>query len=198
MVKHKKYIKKHIINVFVGAFINDPVYISYIKDSKKRKRALKYFFRAYLRMLKSTCYLWSENDCFAFVYDPSLKPSKFRLYLDYFVGYVMGMPMMLFVGIKGYHKILKEVLFEGSDWLESLDNFIHLDMLVVDPAKRGMGFGKQMMQYIFEEADRRQKKLTLETQSVENRDMYQHFDFEMYKMIHHEAFIEYCMIRKCA
>lgn len=196
MKVHKRFAKKEIVKVFADAFHDDVSYRALIPSDTVRPKVLKYFFKAYLTMLQESSHLWSENDSYALMYDPDKKVSKFKSYVDYYIGFLKGLPASFYIGYKGYKNMLKVILLEGSDWLDELDNYIHLDMLVVKPCKKGRGFGKKMMTYVDEEAKNRNLMITLETQSENNKDMYEYLGYEIYKTIDHDDYLEYCMIKK--
>lgn len=105
----------------------------------------------------------------------------------------MGIGVAKTEGFKGFSKFLNDIL-NGSDWLDELENYIHLDLLVVSPEQKGKGLGKAMMHHIFSEAKDRGKMITLETQTQENMEMYKHFGFKIHKVINHNSYTEYYMI----
>lgn len=195
MIKHRNYAKAEIVNIFVEAFMGDDAYISLYPDEVMRRKVLKPFFRAYLTMLQDSCHLWSENGCYALIYDPDKAVNKWRSYYNYYLGYLRGFKIAFLESKKRYDYLLRTILYEGSDWLDDLTNYIHLDMLVVSPKDKGRGFGKKMMLHVFAEAEKRGKTITLETQTANNRDMYLHLGFSIYKEIPHESYTEYCMIK---
>ena len=126
---------------------------------------------------------------------PDKQVSKTKLYLDYYIGLIKGIKIVTLVGFKGYLEIIKDLVLNGSDWLDDLENYIHLDLIVVKPSRKGQGFGKRMIHNIIEEANQRKCNLTLETHNFSNREMYKHFGFVDYKVLEEEECTEFCMIK---
>jgi len=185
---------KTIIRYFAEGFFNDPLYKAYFPNDIDRKRFLKHFMKAYLYMFQETCDLLSLDGAYAIVYYPERPVSRVKAYSKYYLALLKGSPTIGMVGLKKYRTIIRETLLEGSNWLDELDNYHHLDLLVVPDHLKGQGRGKKMIQALQAAASQAGKRLTLETQSSDNQGLYSHLGFETYKVVNRPAYKEYCMI----
>lgn len=106
--------------------------------------------------------------------------------------------MMKHISFKEFVGFVKAIHNNSSAWIDEFvkGEFIHLDLIVVDKKHRNKGLAKEVIKGVFEEADKENVVVTLETQNPENVHLYKHFGFGVVKEQSYEKLIQYCMIRK--
>lgn len=102
------------------------------------------------------------------------------------------------ISIKEFIRFGKAIYNNSSAWIDEFvkDEFIHIDLIVVDEKHRNKGLAKKIIESVFEEADKENIVVTLETQNPTNVHIYKHFGFEVVKKQQYEKLTQYCMIRK--
>ena len=106
--------------------------------------------------------------------------------------------MMKYISFKEFRTFVKAIHHNSSEWINEFvkGEFIHIDLIVVDKKHRNKGLAKEIIKNVFEEADKENVVVTLETQNPNNVPLYKHFGFEVVKEQPYEKLIQYCMIRK--
>jgi len=61
--------------------------------------------------------------------------------------------------------------------------YVHVMIVGVDPEHQGQGFGSKLLRALIEESDRTGVPLYLETETEDNRRMYEHFGFNLLREI---------------
>lgn len=106
--------------------------------------------------------------------------------------------MMKHISMKKFIRFGKVIYNNSSAWIDEFvkGEFIHIDLIVVDEKHRNKGLAKKIIKSVFEEADKENIVVTLETQNPHNVHIYKHFGFEVVKKQQYEKLTQYCMIRK--
>jgi ribosomal protein S18 acetylase RimI-like enzyme len=79
-----------------------------------------------------------------------------------------------------YHlEKLKEKYVEPQFPWEENRPYIHLSILGVDPTQQGKGYGGALLRHIIHLAEKRGVAVTLETCTQKNKELYEHFGFEV-------------------
>lgn len=192
---------KVFYNLLVDNFYEDPLYCYIFDCDATRKRCLAIFFSAYIRYLGNSAVLHLSEDkkgC-GVVYSPKWGLSQWQYKMKR-MGFIKDlMPLMPICGVKGYRKCLKTVQTMSSDWIDYqiTGDYLHLDLMVVDPSVRGQGYFKKWMQMVFSKYAMGQTYLTLETQNPFNIELYKRLGFEIVEEIDLQDtdLRQYCMVK---
>lgn len=111
---------------------------------------------------------------------------------------VKSIPICRYIGIRQFARGIAILHSMSSAWLSMLGNqeYIHLDMLVVQSKYRGQGFVSRIMKPLIEECNRRSIACTLETQNPDNILVYEHYGFSIVDVIPlpNSDLEQYCMV----
>ncbi|MCX7882266.1 MAG: GNAT family N-acetyltransferase [Brevinematales bacterium] len=162
--------------VFARAFLHDPLYAWFFPSHKNRLKKITQLYRFILNA--HIRHVWISSDLLEGIalwetpYDhgmnvsPSLFLQAFNLLLS--LG-VVALAKMIFFAFSAF-SLSKRLVPEEAFFLAGI---------VVDPPCQGKGVGKTMIQYLLQEADKKQKPVYLETQNPANIPYYEHFGFEV-------------------
>lgn len=176
------------------------MYTYILPNDKTRLKALEEFFYCYTNMYPTGTIVLPSKDAKAIGYifynKHNIKKSKLLYNL---IKYSIKLTsMMKHISFKEFMIFMKAIHNNSSAWIDEFvkGEFIHIDLIVVDKKHRNKGLAKEIIKSVFEEADKENVVVTLETQNPNNVLLYKHFGFEVVKEQPYEELIQYCMIRK--
>lgn len=188
-------------HLFAEAFYDDPLYLYMFPDSHTRLQTLELFFKIYLDIYGKYGDIVTNSEdltAIAYIYYEERFVSRILYYKDLFFASFKLVDFLKLIPFKDIKRMVKTVRKMSSTWInQSVEgNYIHLDLLAVRKDYRGLGKAKQLIDYVISEAKIRELPLTLETQNLENTEIYKHFNFEIVEEIVYEHMVQYCMIHK--
>lgn len=188
-IEYKKYnssYEKEVINIFVKAFENYPLF-EIVKDDFKKEEKYTRFYNSFMKSLfkatirKNECYIGISNGQvidFVIIDAPTDKPVGF---LDYLI--CGGVKPILKLGFFNALKFLKL-----SDETEYVVKGIkeprwHLYFLVVDPKYQGIGYGTDAINNFLIPfvKEKNGKLITVTTNSKKNINFYTNNGFTLIK-----------------
>lgn len=164
--KIKKEEIKTLSELFARCFYNDPLYLYFFPDAKKRKRCAEYLFEYELRM--SLNYAYSNKSCTAcFVYKKAAdKPS--------YVSPLFSIKLFSSVGLASAVKAIRYISFSNKKKnLYKPENGSYLSLLCVDESLRNQGIAKEIISSFGTDT------VYLETQNPANVQIYKKLGFEL-------------------
>lgn len=182
--KIKKEEIKTLSELFARCFYNDPLYLFFFPNEKKRKRCAEYLFEYELRM--SLNYAYSNKNCTAcFVYKTADdKPSKvsplFSIKLFFSVGLVSTVKAMRYLSFSNKKKNLYKP-----------ENGSYLSLLCVDKSLRKQGVAKEIISSFGSDS------VYLETQNPVNVQIYNKLGFKLLdKSNFSKDVVHFCLVKK--
>ncbi|WP_145939499.1 GNAT family N-acetyltransferase [Paenibacillus glacialis] len=193
-------------SVLAQAFAKeDPLYQHILPDEKTRLHVMNIFFHRYIEMLYPYCDLLTISDNFeavALVFHSEREAGTLRSKVKYMkqivCAIIRSLPICRFIGIHGFVRGISILLSMSSSWLSMLGDkeYMHLDMLVVQEQYRGQGYVSKVIQPLLFECRSRNIFCTLETQTLSNLPIYEHYQFRTVKVISlpNSSLEQYCMV----
>lgn len=192
--------------VLAQGFMDDPLYEHMLPERTTRLEVLIIFFRNYIAMLyeEADLYATSERlEAVALVFDSKRtgvsRISHARYLYRIACAIIKSIPMCRYISFHQFIRGLSTLNSMSSAWISELkeQDYIHLDMLVVQPQFRGQGFVSQLMRPLLSECDARGIPCTLETHNPSNISLYGHYGFEVVDTIPmpgNSVSQQYCMV----
>lgn len=192
--------------VLAQGFMDDPLYKHMLPERTNRLEVLTIFFRHYIAMLyeEADLYATSERlEAVALVFRSERagvsQLSHVRYLYRIACAIIKSIPMCRYISFHQFIRGLSTLNAMSSAWISELNEheYIHLDMLVVQPQYRGQGFVSQLMKPLLAECDARGIPCTLETHNPSNISLYGHYGFEVMVTIPmpgSSASQQYCMV----
>ena len=172
----KKDIKK-VLNLFLSAYSDDPMFEKFIKEEDKRSAQ----FEVMLRFCVKYGNVFSSSDNFEGV----------MAIVPHDKGEMTGWRVLrsggFFIGMKlaSLRKVMEksfEVMEEAKKDL-NIGPYIFLFIMAVSKEFQGKGFGGKFLRAIIEKSEIERKPIYLETQNEKNVSLYEHFGFHVVKKV---------------
>jgi len=172
----KKDIKK-VLNLFLSAYSDDPMFEKFIKEEDKRSAQ----FEVMLRFCMKYGNVFSSSDNFEGV----------MAIVPHDKGEMTGWRVLrsggFFIGMKlaSLRKVMEksfEVMEEAKKDL-NIGPYIFLFIMAVSKEFQGKGFGGKFLRAIIEKSEIERKPIYLETQNEKNVSLYEHFGFHVVKKV---------------
>lgn len=192
MYDHLTKLQKHhyqgASNMLAESFLDNPLFIYLFPDEKKREKILRTIYRGVVEIVDaiSDVYITSEKmeGIFAVrrtgkqrfsipLYKAILKTLLRSIWL------IKDVP--LFIIIKKARKL--SIVSQRMAFYEHQKPHLVLDMVAVDKKYRGQKFMSTMIRAALNEADKRRTFCVLETETIENVRIYEHFGFQLSQSI---------------
>ncbi|WP_454053222.1 GNAT family N-acetyltransferase [Clostridium sp. Marseille-Q7071] len=161
------------------------------------------FFENYIELLYdySSLYSTSEDmEAIALIFHSEKFTSSFQYISKVFIATLKSFKICRYVNVKTFIKGFFTLQKMSSAWITDIvkNEYIHLDLIVVQKNFRGKKYMSKIMNEILKEADERRICCTLETQNIKNINLYTHFGFKLIKNINltNSDIIQYCMVYK--
>ncbi|GGH23151.1 GNAT family N-acetyltransferase [Paenibacillus segetis] len=193
-------------SVMAQAFAeDDPLYRHILPDETTRSQVLNIFFHRYIDMLYPYCDLLTTSDKYealALVFHSEREPGTVRSKLKFMNRVVLAVlksiPICRIIGVRGFIRGLSILNSMSSSWLSILGDqqYIHLDMLVVQEPYRGQGYVSKIIKPLLDECQMKNIACTLETQTESNLPIYEHYQYHIVKIIPlpNSTIEQYCMV----
>ncbi len=172
----KKDIKK-VLNLFLSAYSDDPMFEKFIKEEEKRSAQ----FEVMLRFCVKYGNVFSSSDNFegvmAIVPHDKGEMTGWRVFRS--GGFFLGMKLA------SLRKVMEksfEVMEEAKKDLD-IGPYIFLFIMAVSKEFQGKGFGGKFLRAVIEKSEIERKPIYLETQNEKNVSLYEHFGFHVVKKI---------------
>ena len=172
----KKDIKK-VLDVFLSAYSDDPMFEKFIKEEDKRRTQ----FEIMLRFCVKYGNVFSTSDKFegvmAIVSHDKGDMTAGRIFLS--GGFFLGLKLI------SLQKIMGEASKAIEEAKKDLDigPYIFLFIMAVSKEFQGKGFGGKFLRAIIEKSEIEKLPIYLETQNEKNVKLYEHFGFHVVKKI---------------
>lgn len=192
--------RREISKILAKEFYDDTLYTYILPNDKTRLKALEEFFYCYTNMYPTGTIVSPSKDAQAIGYifynKHNIKKSTQLYNLTKYSTKLISMTKH--ISMKEFIRFGKAIYNNSSAWIDEFvkGEFIHIDLIVVDEKHRNKGLAKEIIKSVFEEADKENIVVTLETQNPQNVHIYKHFGFEVVKKQQYEKLTQYCMIRK--
>lgn len=184
---------------------DDPLYEHILPDESTRLGVLNIFFHRYIEMLYpySDLLTTSENyEAVALVFHSDREAGTFRSKIKYMnrilLAVMKSTPICKMIGMRGFVRGLNILKSMNSSWLTMLgdQSYMHLDMLVVQEKYRGQGYVSKVMKPLLAECRPKNLICTLETQTLSNLPIYEHYQYRTVKVIPlpNSSLEQYCMV----
>jgi len=184
---------------------SDPLYQHILPDESTRLHVLKIFFHRYLAMLYPYSDVLTTSDHYeavALVFRSEREVgtwfSKMKYRKQIMMAILKSTPICRVIGVRGFIRGLSILNRMSSSWLSMLGDqeYMHLDMLVVQERYRGQGYVSRIMKLLLAECDERNMKCTLETQTPSNLPIYERYRFRTLQVIplQDSTLEQYCMV----
>lgn len=185
-------------------YFNYELYKTAFEDDDKRKQALEYMFRHFIKAIKSYCYFLmdrKETASVMVVWDSTLeRPIKYHLQL-------LWMNLKIFPMLFQLHSIktMKHVIscwdLFTSRWRYEFvkHDYLHLELFFTKKDKRGQGIGSEMLMALVEYAETVGKDLTVEVHHKEYIPLCKRAGFHLMSEISHSDYElhQYNFMKKC-
>lgn len=193
-------------SVLAQAFAkDDPLYQHILPDEATRLRVLNIFFHRYIEMLYPYSDLLTTSDNYeavALVFHSEREAGTFRSKVKYMkqiaLAIIKSSPICRIIGVRGFIRGISILNSMSSSWLSMLGDqgFMHLDMLVVQERYRGQGYVSKVIKPLLAECRTKNNVCTLETQTLSNLPIYEHYQFRTVKVIPlpNSSLEQYCMV----
>ena len=192
--------RREVSKILAKEFYDDTLYTYILPNDKTRLKALEEFFYCYTSMYPTGTIVSPSKDVQAIgyiFYNKHYIKKSTQLYnlIKYSTKLIS---MMKHISMKEFIRFGKAIYNNSSAWIDEFvkGEFIHIDLIVVDEKHRNKGLAKKIIKSVFEEADKENIVVTLETQNPKNVHIYKYFGFEVVKEQQYEKLTQYCMIRK--
>ncbi|QOR35469.1 GNAT family N-acetyltransferase [Clostridium sp. 'deep sea'] len=191
-----------IADLMADNFYNDPLYQYLLVEDKHKLCTMKKFFKAYVGWLKLFSHINSleNNKAVIVVYNPKIKYSKISKIINnlkFRAGNLLNfrfyMPSYKYKNIKKMSNMLT------SSWVREYvnkDEYLHIDLVVVDKTIRGKGYFKKLVTPVLKQAHKQNIPVTIETHNKNNVAIYEKYGFKLVKVIdsvYHDL-KQYCLV----
>lgn len=186
---------------------DDPLYAHILPDEKTRLRVLNIFFHRYIEMMYPYSDLLTTSDrheAVALVFHSEREAGTLRSKIKYMTRVVLAIikssPICTIIGVRGFIRGISILHSMSSSWLSMLGDreYMHLDMLVVQEQFRGQGYVSKVIKPLLAECRTKNIVCTLETQTLSNLPIYEHYEYRTVKIIPltNSSLEQYCMAYK--
>lgn len=139
-------------------------------------------------------------EAIALIFHSEKFTSSFQYIFKVFIATLKSFKICRYINVKTFIKGFLTLQKMSSAWITDIvkNEYIHLDLIVVQKNFRGKKYMSKIMNEILKEADERRVCCTLETQNIKNVNLYTHFGFKLVKNIDlaNSDIIQYCMVYK--
>ncbi|MEK5436635.1 MULTISPECIES: GNAT family N-acetyltransferase [Paenibacillus] len=180
------------------------MYQHILPDETTRLSVLNIFFHRYIEMLYpySDLLTTSTNyEAVALVFHSERQSGTLISNVNYMkqigLAILKCLPICRIIGVRGFIRGLATLRSMSSLWLSMFGDqkYMHLDMLVVQERYRGQGYVSKIMMPLLAECREKNALCTLETQTLSNLPIYEHYQFRTVKVIPlpNSTLEQYCM-----
>lgn len=201
MPLQKRHIKR-ASEILTESFIDNPMFIYFFPESKKRRKILRMTFPIVIKVLESNgrLYVTSDHVEGLFCVSEHGEKTKMAKLLHAALTCVIRLPQFLI------HLSLLEFMRKASRlqpanstlaaYKKRFNNFLLVDSVCVDPAHRHQGHMTKMMNAAIEETNKRETFCLLQTETVQNVRIYKHLGFSVVEEVRfdHIPFSTFVMI----
>lgn len=180
-------------------FYEDDLYTYILPNSSTRLKALEIFFYNYINMypIGTLVFPKQNSDAIGYIFYANHRVSKGKQIKKLIKHSIKMTEMMKYISTKEFVSFCIAINSNSSSWISEFieDDFIHIDLIVVDKNNRNKGLATQIIKDVIKEADYKNLKVTLETQNIINVEIYKKFGFEVVKEQKYKELTQFCMIR---
>ncbi|MBC8586362.1 GNAT family N-acetyltransferase [Youxingia wuxianensis] len=198
---------KEVSRLLADCFYSDPLYCKLIKDDELRRKALPEIFECYFDMIYDFSYIYADSaqingvvilfDSKEDAYSQPLK--SYRRSVADCCWKTLKVITKYSFGPSALVSYFKHVGALKTSWInkESLGDYLHVDILAVKPSMMGKGIASKLMAPVLRYADENRLETALETNNLQNVQIYKHYGFHMSKdFVLPDGVKQFCMIRK--
>lgn len=203
MIKIKKEHYPAVAELLTDCFLEDQLVVKQVKDIENAEEFLKKLFLIQMPVLNMTSEISSMDESINSVivgYEKKKYKPLLLLPLSIF-GQLTLTRSIKSSDLQQYVQNCKEA-FKAVDlkWQKEFikGNYYNLKVIAIAKSCRGKGIFREMLTPIIDYCKLKNIPISLETNTVENIPIYQHFGFELVKTIPEKDtdFCQYCFIRK--
>lgn len=201
MPLQKRHIKR-ASEILTASFIDNPMFVYFFPELKKRRKILRMTFPIVIKVLESNGRLYVTSDLVEGLFCVSVHGEKTKIakLLHAALTCAIRLPQFLI------HLSLIEFMRKASrlqpanstlaTYKKRFDNFLLVDSVCVDPARRHQGHMTKMMKAAIEETKKRKTFCLLQTETIKNVRIYKHLGFSVVEEVRfdHIPFSTFVMI----
>lgn len=183
--------KKHrqkASNMLADSFFDNPLFLYLFPDERKRRRILQNVYRGTVEIVDAISEVYVTSDRVEGIFavrrtgSPAFSPALYKAIIKTMFRSMLlikDVPLVSFV--KKARKL--SIISKRMAFYEKQKPHLVLDMVAVDKKYRGRKFMSQMIRAALREADIRRTFCVLETETIENVRIYEHFGFQLSQSI---------------
>lgn len=183
-------------------FEEDPLYKKLIPNQQTRKKLLPELFKCDLEEFFCTCEIYADSEALngmIVICDETKPYNKYKFFLEELHAYLKmnGYLIKEDPSLKTFCNFILGKDYLNSKWTEEIhrDNRLHIVYLAVKPAMQHHGISSQLIGAVLEYAQKKGLVVSLETHNEQNVKFYQHYGFEIFKVIEkHFNLRQYCLV----
>lgn len=183
-------------------FEEDPLYKKLIPNEQTRQKLLPELFKCDLEEFFCTCEIYADSDALngmIVICDETKPYNKYKFFLEELYTYLKmnGYLIKEDPSLKTFCNFILAKDYLNSKWTEEIhtDNRLHIIYLAVKPAMQHHGISSQLIGAVLEYAQEKDLVVSLETHNERNVQFYQHFGFEIFKVVEkHFNLKQYCLV----
>ncbi|MFG6494824.1 GNAT family N-acetyltransferase [Fictibacillus sp. UD] len=197
----KRHLKR-ASEILTESFIDNPMFVYFFSEPKKRRKILSMTFPIVIQVLQSNGRLFVTSDHVEGLFCVSKHGEKTK------IGKLLNAAFTCAIRIPQFliHLSLIEFLRKASrlqpanstlaKYKMRFDNFLLVDSVCVDPAHRHQGHMTKMMKAAIEETKKRKTFCLLQTETMKNVRIYKHLGFSVVEEVRfdHIPFSTFVMI----
>lgn len=183
--------KKHRLKaaeMLADSFFDNPLFIYLFPDERKRRRILQNVFRSTVEIVDAISNVYVTSDRVEGIFavrrtgNHSFSPALYKAILKtIFRSLLLIKNLQVVSFIKKARRL--SIISKRMAFYEKQKPHLVLDMVAVNKKFRGQKFMSQMIRAALKEADIRRTFCVLETETVENVRIYEHFGFQLSQSI---------------
>jgi hypothetical protein len=192
-----------ITKLLTGCFLEDELVVKQTKGIVNTESFLEKLFFLQMTILHKTCEIKTLDDSMNSVII-GYEKKKYKPILVLFLSILCQFKLSLVIkssDLKLFIKNCKETLqCVNLNWTKDYveDNYYCIKIIAIEKNSRGKGIFRALIMPVIDYCKEKHIPIILETNTAENVPIYQHFGFEMIKMIPDKGsnFCQYCFIKQ--
>ncbi|MDF2543555.1 MAG: GCN5-related N-acetyltransferase [Herbinix sp.] len=192
-----------LVKLLAECFQEDPLFCHLIPDKEIRKRVTPEILECDIEEEFKNCNIFADSkelNGIIIVSDESEPYNPIKYYWNELL-FALKTDAYLIKedkSLRTFWNFIKGSEYLDSRWTCELERVkrLHIIYFAVRPSKRGTGIADRLMYPILDYVDTHHLETSLETHKEQNVGLYQHYGFQIYKVIDkHTDLKQYCMVR---
>lgn len=183
LYKLKKEEFEYSVEEFSKGFYDDLLYKIIEEDDNKRAKAIRCFFKIYIKLFWKYHGVYADSKdkkAVVLICKRTSKKEDFKLFFKTKIALFKSLRLISIMGLKKYIRAKKILDSMDSSWIDEFvhKDFIHIDLIVVKKEYQKQGIGSFVIKNILDYAKQNNLVVTLETQSLYNKSLYEKLGFK--------------------